>query len=86
MEKAHLNGMLILAFIVVFAVSGGVQTFNSDVECDSACKDKGYDHGACMSNPPNGTLYPVIGHCNESVCRAMGEGYTCVCVCYNVSE
>jgi len=84
-QKKYLKGMLTLALIAMLAVSGCVQTFSSDAECDSACKEKGYDHGACMSNPPNGTLYPVIGECNASVCLTMGEGYTCVCVCSNAS-
>jgi hypothetical protein len=82
-QKNYCKGMLIMVLIVVLAVSGCVQTFNSDAECDLACKEIGYDRGACMPNPPNGTLYPVIGECNASICQDIAEEYTCVCICFN---
>ncbi len=85
MHKKYGKVMLILALTAVLAISGCVQTYSSDAECESACREQGYDHGACISNPPNGTLYPVIGACNASVCEPMVEGDTCVCVCSNAS-
>jgi hypothetical protein len=77
--------LMILVLIVVLVVTGCVQTFSSEADCDAACKQQGYDRGACMPNAPNGTLYPVIGYCNTSVCQDMAEGYTCACVCFNTS-